>query len=102
MYQSGAGAPVGDPAVMSAFATSLRKEAERLSSRVAWLDRRAGRLKFEGPAADDLSQTMLSSRRIAERAAGDLREVANRVLSAAARVETEIADWQRFQERGAV
>lgn len=87
--------PIGDPVAMRAFAARLRKESERLSSRAAWLDRRAGRLKFEGPAADDLVQTMLRSRRVAERAAGDLREIANRVLSGAARVETDLADWQR-------
>lgn len=86
---------------MRALASALRKESEGLSSRAAWLDRRAGRLKFEGPAADDLSQSILSSRRIAERAAGDLREIANRLLSAAARVETDLADWRRM-ERGAV
>ena len=86
---------MGDPAGMRALAATLRKESERLSSRAAWLDRRAGRLKFEGPAADDLSQSMLSSRRASERAAVDLREIANRLLSAAARVETDIADWHR-------
>lgn len=87
--------PVGDPTAMLALAAQLRQEAEHLSSRAAWLDRRAGRLKFEGPAGDDLAQTMLRSRRVAERAAGDLREIANRVLSGAARVETDLADWQR-------
>ena len=90
--------PVGDPEAMRSLATRLRKEAEQLSSRAAWLDRRAGRLKFEGPAADDLIQTMLRSRRIAERAAGDLRDIANRLLSAAAKVETDLADWARRTE----
>lgn len=87
--------PIGDPEAMRALASQLRKEAERLSSRAAWLDRRAGRLKFEGPAADDLIQTMLRSRRVAERAGGDLREIANRLLSAAAKVETDLSDWSR-------
>jgi len=89
--------PVGDPAAMRSLATRLRKEAEHLSSRAAWLDRRAARLKFEGPAADELSQTMLRSRRAAERAAADLREIANRVLSVAAKVETDLDDWRRMQ-----
>ena len=95
MHPSVEAAPVGDPAAMRSLAAALRKEAERLASRTAWLDRRAGRLKFEGPAADDLSQTILSSRRAVERAAGDLREIANRLLSAAARVETDLADRRR-------
>ena len=82
---------------MRRLASSLRAEAERLSARAAWLSRRAGRLKFEGPAADELSQTMLTSQRAAERAAGDLKEIANRILSAAARVESDIADWQKRQ-----
>lgn len=99
MYQGGA-KPVGDPAAMRSLATQLRSEAERLSSRAAWLARRSGRLKFEGPAADELSQAMLRSRRAAERAAGDLRDIANRILSAAARVETDLAEWERT--RGAV
>lgn len=86
---------------MRALAASLRKEAEALSSRAAWLARRAGRLKFEGPAADHLSQSMLTSRRTAERAAGDLREIANRILSAAARVESDLADRSRANLRGA-
>lgn len=94
------GEPIGDPVGMRAYASALRTEAERLAARAAWLDRRAGRLKFEGPAADDLSQTMLSTRRAIDRAAGDLRDVANRILSAAARVETDLADWHRL--RGAV
>ena len=81
---------------MRALATALRNEAEKLAARGAWLDRRAGRLKFEGPAADDLSQTMLTTRRAVDRAAGDLRDIANRVLSAAARVETDIADHRRL------
>ena len=97
MQPSASGAPVGDPQGMRRLASSLRAEAERLSSRSAWLSRRAGRLKFEGPAADELSQTMLTSQRAAERAAGDLKEIANRILSAAARVESDIADWQRRQ-----
>ena len=87
--------PMGDPAAMRSLASHLRTEAERLSSRAAWLDRRAGRMKFEGPAADEFGQTMLRSRRAAERAAGDLRDIANRILSAAARVETDLNDWQR-------
>jgi len=87
--------PVGDPAAMRSLAGELRAEAERLSSRAAWLARRSGRLKFEGPAADDLSQTMLRARRGAERAAADLRDIANRILSAAAKVETDLADWDR-------
>ena len=81
---------------MRSFAVTLRNEAEKLASRGAWLDRRAGRLKFEGPAADNLSQTMLTTRRAVDRTAGDLREVANRILSAAARVETDIADRKRL------
>ena len=97
MQQSRSGSPVGDPQAMRRLASSLRAEAEHLSSRSAWLSRRAGRLKFEGPAADELSQSMLTSQRVAERAAGDLKEIANRILSAAARVESDIADWQRRQ-----
>ena len=81
---------------MRAFASALRTEAEKLATRAAWLDRRSGRLKFDGPAADDLRQTMLTTRRAVDRAAGELREVANRVLSAAARVETDIADHRRL------
>jgi hypothetical protein len=85
---------------MRALAQSLRAESERLASRAAWLSRRAGRLKFEGPAAAELSQSMLTSRRSAERSAADLKEIANRLLSAAARVETDIDQWQRHQLRG--
>lgn len=89
---------MGDPAGMRALASRLRKESEKLSSRAAWLDRRAGRLKFEGPAADQLSQALLTSRRRTERAAGDLREIANRLLSSAARIETELEDWKRSRQ----
>ncbi|MBW3595264.1 MAG: hypothetical protein KY391_06760 [Actinobacteria bacterium] len=100
MYHRGDAPPAGDPVAMRSFATQLRKESELLSARAAWLDRRAGRLKFEGPAADELSQTMLRSRRAAERGAGDLREIANRVLSAAARVETDLDHWERARGVG--
>ena len=74
---------------MRTLASALRKDADKVASRAAWLARRLGRMKFEGPAADDLRQEMLRARREAERASGDLREIANRLLSGAARVETE-------------
>jgi len=80
---------------MRSLAAHLRNEAERLSARAAWLARRSGRLKFEGPAADALSQSLLRSRRSAERAAGDLRDIANKILSAAAKVESDLVDWER-------
>jgi uncharacterized protein YukE len=80
---------------MRAFAGRLRKDSESIAARAAWLARRAGRMKFEGPAADGFRQEMLSARIDAERAAGELREIANRLLSAAARVETDIADSRR-------
>jgi hypothetical protein len=80
---------------MRTLATRLRKDSERVASRAAWLARRVGRMKFEGPAADDFRQAMLSSKIDAERAAGELREIANRLLSAAARIESDIADSRR-------
>jgi hypothetical protein len=80
---------------MRRLARSMRAEAERLAVRSAWLNRRVGRLKFEGPAADDLRQAMLTSQRAAERAAADLKDIANRILSGASRVESDIADWHR-------
>ena len=89
--------PVRDPAGMRRFARGLRAEAEALASRAAWLARRADRATFEGPAAEPFRQSMLDSRRAVERASVELREIANYVLSAAARVETDQADWKRHQ-----
>ena len=90
--------PVGDPAGMRAYAALLRKEAEAVASRAAWLARRVDRMAFEGPAASDFRQSMLDARRSAERAAADLKDVANQVLSVAARVETDITEWKRAQD----
>ena len=81
----------GDPTAMRALAKALRKDAEAVAGRAAWLARRAGRMKFEGPAADDLRQAMVRSRVDADRVAGELREIANRLLSGAARVEDDLA-----------
>ena len=90
--------PVGDPTAMRAFATALRADAEAVAARAAWLARRAERMTFEGPAASDFRQSMLDTRRAAERASAELRDIANHVLSAAARVETDIADYNRYRE----
>ncbi len=90
-------APVGDPSAMRAFAAALRADAETIAARAAWLARRADRMSFEGPAASDFRQSMLDARRSAERASSDLREIANHILSAAARVETDIADHTRYR-----
>lgn len=91
-------APAGDPTTMRAYAGSLRKEAEAIAARAAWLARRAERMAFEGPAAGAFRQSMLDARRSAERAAADLRDVANQILSGAARVETDMHEWKRTQE----
>ncbi|HET7482154.1 MAG TPA: hypothetical protein VFK89_04770 [Actinomycetota bacterium] len=88
-------ATVGDPRAMRRYAAALRKDADKLAARAAWLARRADRVKFEGPAADDLRQEMLAARVEAERAGGELRAIANRLLSAAARIETDLADARR-------
>ncbi len=80
----------GDARAMRAFAAAFRKDAEAIAGRAAWLARRLGRMKFEGPAADELRQDMIRARIDAERIAGDLREIANRLLSGAARVETDL------------
>ena len=77
---------------MRALAKGLRKDSEKVAARAAWLARRTGRMKFEGPAADDFRQEMLSARIDAEKVAGELREIANRLLSGAARVESDISD----------
>ncbi|MGH2807398.1 MAG: hypothetical protein ACRDKT_08980 [Actinomycetota bacterium] len=90
-------APVGDAAAMRAYAGLLRKEAEAIAARAAWLARRAERMSFEGPAAATFRQGMLDARRSAERAAADLKDVANHLLSGAARVETDSAEWKRLQ-----
>ncbi len=85
---------------MRAFAGALRADAEAIAARAAWLARRADRLRFEGPAASALRQSMLDARRAAERASGDLRDIANLVLSAAARLETDLLEWRRRQDAG--
>ena len=77
----------GDPRAMRALATSLRKDSEVVAARAAWLARRVDRMKFEGPAADDLRQDMLRARIDADKIAAELKEIANRLLSGAARVE---------------
>lgn len=89
--------PVGDPTAMRTFASSLRADAEAVAARAAWLARRAERMNFEGPAASTFRQSMLDTRRAAERASAELRDIANHVLSAAARVETDIADYNRYR-----
>ena len=87
----------GDPAAMRALAGTLRKESEKVAGRAAWLARRTGRMRFEGPAAEGFRQEMLSARIAAERVAGELREIANRLLSAAARIESDLADAKRVR-----
>jgi uncharacterized protein YukE len=98
MMSSAADAPAGDPAAMRAYAGLLRKEAEAIAARAAWLARRVDRMTFEGPAAAVFRQSMLDARRSAEHAAADLKDVANQLLSGAARVETDITEWKRAQE----
>lgn len=90
--------PVGDPTAMRSYAAALRADAEAVAARAAWLARRAERMNFEGPAASDFRQSMLDTRRAAERASAELRDIANHILSAAARVETDIADYNRYRE----
>lgn len=77
----------GDPKAMRALAAALRKDSEAVAARAAWLARRIDRMKFEGPAADAMRQDMIRTRIDAERIAAELKEIANRLLSGAARVE---------------
>lgn len=77
----------GDPRAMRALAATLRKDSEAVAARAAWLARRVDRMKFEGPAADALRQDMIRARIDADRTAMELKEIANRLLSGAARVE---------------
>ena len=72
---------------MRALAATLRKDSEAAAARAAWLARRVDRMKFEGPAADEFRQDMIRVRIDAERIAAELKEIANRLLSGAARVE---------------
>lgn len=86
---------------MRSVASRLRKDSEAIAARAAWLARRAGRMRFEGPAAEDLKQEMLGARVEAERIGAELREIANRLLSASARVETELDEIRRSPGSGA-
>jgi uncharacterized protein YukE len=97
MFSAPGDVPVGDAAGMRAYAALLRKEAEAIAARAAWLARRVDRMTFEGPAAATFRQSMLDARRSAERAAADLKDSANQLLSGAARVETDVSEWKRAQ-----
>ena len=89
--------PSGDPAAMRSFALSLRVRAERIAAQAARLNLRVDRMKFEGPAASEFRDSMRVARRQAEAAAAEIKGVANYLLSASARLETEIAEWRRDQ-----
>jgi uncharacterized protein YukE len=86
---------LGDPAMMRSEAYALRSQAEALASLAQQLQGRIESLTFEGPAADRFRSAMTERYQEALRLAGELQDLSQYVLSAAARVEGQIAELRR-------
>jgi hypothetical protein len=89
---------LGDPAAMRAEAAMLRSQAEALASLAQQLQARVESVEYEGPAATRFRGAMADQGRRAMQLAGELQDLANYVLRAAARVDAQIAEFRRQEE----
>jgi uncharacterized protein YukE len=83
---------------MRAEAAMLRSQAEALASLAQQVQARVETIEFEGPAATRFRGAMANQSRRAAQLAGELQDLANYVLRAAARVEAQIAELRRMAE----
>ena len=83
---------------MRAEAAMLRSQAEALASLAQQVQARVESIEFEGPAATRFRGAMADQGRRAAQLAGELQDLANYVLRAAARVDAQIAELRRQEE----
>ena len=73
----------------------LRAQAEAIASLAQQVQARIDGLEFEGPAATRFRGSMADQSRRAAQLAGELQDLANYVLRAAARVEAQLVELRR-------
>jgi uncharacterized protein YukE len=78
-----------DPTRMRTAAASLRSDAQLVASLAAQVQGQADALQFTGPAADDFRASMQEQTTQAQQIAGELGDLANKMLITAAQVEEE-------------
>ena len=83
---------------MRAEAALLRSQAEALASLAQQLQARVEGVEFEGPAATRFRGSVADQSRRAAQLAGELQDLANYVLRAAARVDAQLAELRRQEE----
>jgi hypothetical protein len=83
---------------MRAEAAMLRSQAEALASLAQQVQARVESIEFEGPAATRFRGAMADQSRRAAQLAGELQDLANYVLRAAARVDAQLAELRRQEE----
>lgn len=76
----------------------LRSQAEALASLAQQVQARIASIEFEGPAATRFRGAMADQGRRAAQVAGELQDLANYVLRAAARVDAQLAELRRQEE----
>ena len=89
-----------NPEAMRAEAAALRSQADALVSLVRRVDAHVEGMEFEGPAAARFREAVGSEGRQVEQAAGQLSDLADHVLRAAARVEEELQELRRREQSG--
>jgi uncharacterized protein YukE len=87
--------PVGDPAAMQAHAQRLRSEASQIAARAAAVTAKVSSARYECPAADRLRHDVSSDQARLIAASERLNALADTIASAASRVQSEQAWWQR-------
>jgi uncharacterized protein YukE len=84
--------------MMRAEAAMLSSQAESIAALAQQLQARVEGMEFEGPAATQFRGAMADQSRRAAQVAGELQDLSNYVLRAAARVEAQLAELRREEE----
>jgi uncharacterized protein YukE len=84
--------------MMRAEAAMLSAQAQSIAALAQQLQAQVEGIEFEGPAATRFRGAMADQSRRAAQLAGELQDLSNYVLRAAARVEAQLAEIQREQE----
>lgn len=80
----------GDPAAMREAASVLWMRAETLIEVAVRLDNQVESLAFEGPAADEFSETMLLRKQTVDGIVQRLMSLSDLILQSAAQVEEQL------------
>lgn len=83
--------------MMRSEAAMLSAQAEAIATLAQQLQARVEGIEFEGPAATRFQGAMADQGRQAAQLAGELQDLSNYVLNAAARVEEQLAELRQQQ-----